>query len=65
MGGMLPWFSLRDLLGGVTVLCVIAGLMHGGMNYHDPWGGLCRIGLLLIGFGMVIAGCVAAAMRRR
>ena len=65
MDGMLPWFSLRDLLGGVTLFCAIAGLMHGGVNYSEPFRSLCLLGLLFSGVVMVCAACYAAANKRR
>ena len=46
---MRPRFSLRDTFGCLTTICVIAGLLHGGLNYPEPYATFCALGLGVLG----------------
>ena len=52
---MRPRFSLRDMLGCMTTICIIAGLAYGGLNYPEPWGTVCRLGLGVMGIVLFFA----------
>jgi hypothetical protein len=40
-------YSLRDLFKFVTMMCVLCALCHGSVFYKEPYGALCRLGLLV------------------
>jgi hypothetical protein len=60
---MIPWFSLRDMFGLLTTVCAIAALAHGGLYYSEPYGGLCRLGMIIFGVILLAASCIAAVKR--